>query len=88
MDFHKHIEWEESLKRLRKKAKKAEAIAKNPVKKQEQLLKNEHHANKLKQSQIDQDSPNERRFRHLLIEHGIKHVYQQPFFCHERFVCV
>jgi len=42
----------------------------------------------LRLHQIKFDSPNERKFRHLLIEYGIKHVWQQPFLCDKRHVCV
>lgn len=60
----------------------------SPKKIKQRIARHERSASKLSKQQIENDSPNERKFRHLLIEYGIKHVYQKPFFCVERFVCV
>jgi len=52
------------------------------------IQKRKHQALKLAESQIKQQNPNELKFRKLLIEFGIKHIYQKPFYCEYRVCCV
>lgn len=45
-------------------------------------------AEKLRLNQLKLNSPNEKKFRYLLIEHGIKYIWQKPFSNLERYICV
>jgi very-short-patch-repair endonuclease len=52
------------------------------------LFRNKKKAYKLMENQLNLKSPNEIIFKTLLIENGIKHTWQKPFFDIDRYVCV
>jgi len=80
MNPKQQIKWHKYLKEKKGSAKARKRAS-------DKTKSNIQKAEALRDSQRKSDSPNERVFRHLLIEHGIRHVWQQPFACKTRFVC-
>lgn len=49
---------------------------------------NRKHAHKLAHDQREAKNKHELMFRQLLIDYEIPHIWQKPFYCVKRFVCV